>query len=59
MKATYQVVIFHCTLSVANDLQMQQGSSKTKGHLTKNYSHMTSKSGDYFKRLLESQNSFC
>jgi hypothetical protein len=30
--------------------------AKLKRHLTTNYNHMTSKSADYFKRLLESQN---
>jgi hypothetical protein len=30
--------------------------AKLKRHLTTKHSHMTSKSADYFKRLLESQN---
>jgi hypothetical protein len=30
--------------------------AKLKWHLTTNHSHMTSKSADYFKWLLESQN---
>jgi hypothetical protein len=30
--------------------------AKLKRHLTTNHSHMISKSADYFKRLLESQN---
>jgi hypothetical protein len=30
--------------------------AKLKQHFTINHSHMTSKSADYFKRLLESQN---
>jgi hypothetical protein len=30
--------------------------AKLKPHLTRNHSHMTSKSAYYFKRLLESQN---
>jgi hypothetical protein len=31
------------------------GSSKTEKTLTTNYSHMASKSADYFKRLLDAQ----
>jgi hypothetical protein len=33
--------------------------AKLKRHLTTNHSHMTSKSADYFKSILESQNKMC
>jgi hypothetical protein len=51
-----QVVPFFCSLSVANILQMLQGSSEIERDLTKNHSHLMSKGAYYFKRLLESQN---
>jgi hypothetical protein len=38
---------FHCTSATTDTIKL---------NLTKNNSHMTSKSADYFKRLLESQN---
>jgi hypothetical protein len=62
MKATYQwasqglviqSVLFNCSLSVVNDLQMQQWFQE---NLTTNRSHITSKGDDYFKQLLETQN---
>jgi hypothetical protein len=60
MKATYrwvlhglvsQVVLFHCASSVAN---AAMSPAKLKRYLTTNHRHMTNKSADYFKQLLES-----
>jgi flagella basal body P-ring formation protein FlgA len=48
-----QVVLFHCASSVA---KATMAPAKLKRHLNTNHSHTTSKSADYFKRLLASQN---
>jgi hypothetical protein len=45
-----------CDSSMAMTFKCSNGSKKLKRHLTANRSHMTGKSADYFKRLLESQN---
>jgi hypothetical protein len=55
MKATYQIVLFHCALSVANNLQTAAMTPENWNDLITNHTHMTSKSGDHFKWILESQ----
>jgi hypothetical protein len=45
-----------CASSMAMISNAAMASAKLKQNLTINHSHMTSKSADYFKRLLESKN---
>jgi hypothetical protein len=55
MKAIYQVVYSTVPHLWQTTYNCSRAPAKLKLHLTTNHSHMTNKSGDYFKWLLESQ----